>query len=982
MKYYHSSIKSRLILLTIVISLVVFGLVLYAQNLNSVTSKRNITRTYVIQSISHSLAKINSLLQILEKEFYEQLINVDEDRVESIEQTYELLFSEIKIMVNNPDLNKIIFSTNKDSNFKNVKDINLLIQIDVQALKLPIDDFNRTAVDINKRYPAMVIIESTLLPLNQKIKTALDLAIIDLRKNNRKSNNSTKIERLFQNARYSWLQQTQYVRLFISNRSGIFGDEKKSVQQNLNNREIYYSKVLSILKELKKYDKKNELGLIQSESINDLKIYIKKYNSEFNRARDIHLSEDWRIDVKLLEYNIQPALDLIWEKLVNLQIMLGAQSNESIIISQNTSDKISNMIWYSLILIILVMVVIYFAFEVSLRRPIVKVAKALDSEAKGEVVSSIGEYYGTEINELLDAFSNMREQVRTRQERLQSILDNALEGIIITNEEGIIESFNNAAEDLFKFSADEVIGQDISILIPWTHSEAHKDKIKQYLTTGVTNFIGKNREVEAVKKDSNVFPVSVKVNEMIIDGERYFTAVVEDISERKALIEDLEYQANHDSLTGLYNRNYFTNALEQTVNQHIRGDSNNNAIIYLDLDNFKYVNDTMGHLAGDQLIKEVSTLLQNRIRKTDILGRIGGDEFAILLYHEKNVHLEYVAECFRKILSSYIFKYEGNIVDITCSLGGAYIDKDIKTKEHLLARADFACHEAKRLGRNQVYIYSKEDDKHVSDMSRDIGWTRRIKEALVTNNFLLACQPIYNTRKNVVSYYEILIRMTDSDGKIIMPFGFISAAERFGLMLEIDAWVLRNSLKLISEQHKFNPELKLSINLSAHSIDNDTTYDLIKNEIESHNIDPKKLLFEVTETIAIANMNTANNLLKNIQTLGCKTALDDFGVGHSSFAYLVDLPVDIVKIDGFFVKDMTTKSLNKTMVRAINDIAHELGKTTVAEFVESEEIYQALKDIGVDYSQGYHLGKPEIIYDFTKNIEDLFNTPEDKINIK
>lgn len=964
-KFTQSSLKSRLMLLTVFISIVIIALASYAQNINSQSSKKNITKSQNILNLSQSLAKINIILQTLDKELYDQVINVDQDYVESIELTYVLLSNEATLMITNALFNK----SNPD-----IQNLNSQILTHTQNLKPLITVFNQTTININKRYPAMSIVTEYLRPLNRKIHSALSLAITDLTHNKKPSKTNNKIKDLFQEIQHTWSEQILSVRLFFSSRTGAYGDIKQTAKNSLIDRDIYLSKTYSLLIELKKISKQHNMGLIQSESVNSISSLIKKYDVQFNNAKIIHSSENWRKDVILLENKIQPELDLIWEEIVNIQIVLGKKSNEILSASQHTSDLISNLIWFTALLTLFVLAVIYFSFEISLRRPIVKVAGALNSEAKGEKVESIGNFYGSEINQLLTAFSNMREQVHTRQTRLQSILDNTLEGIVITNENGIIQSFNNAIQKLSGYTSEDVIEKNIALLLSWTQIENDSSKTTDLLQQdNIGDIIGKKIEMNIIKKDDSILPISLKVNEMFIKEKKYFTAVIEDISERISLIKNLQHQANHDSLTGLYNRHYFNLALEKMVNQHIRGDLNKNALIYLDLDNFKYVNDTMGHLAGDQLIKEVSLLLQDRIRKTDTLGRIGGDEFSILLYHESDVQLELVANSYCHVINSYVFKYEGHVVDITCSIGAAYLDKEIKTKEHLLARADFACHEAKKLGRNQVYIYSEKDDKFVSDMSKDIGWTRRIKEALKNDHFLLACQPIYNTEKNQASYYEILLRMTDEDGKIIMPFGFIPAAERFGLMLDIDTWVIKNSLKLISVQHKFNPDLKLSINLSAHSIDNNYTFNLIEKEIKKHNINPKKLLFEVTETIAIANMTTANELLKNIQSLGCKTALDDFGVGYSSFAYLADLPVDIVKIDGFFVKDMTTKSLNKTMVHAINDIAHELGKTTVAEFVENAEIYSELKKMGVDYSQGYHLGKPEIIYDFTHNISDLFS---------
>ncbi|MFV1982708.1 MAG: putative bifunctional diguanylate cyclase/phosphodiesterase [Thiohalomonadales bacterium] len=976
----QTSLKSRLIVLTLVILVIVITLVMYGQQLNKNTSSRNIDSSHVLQQVKVSLSKINSVLQVLEKELYEQIVSADEDRMESIFDSYSILLNEIKLLENNTILKSFIVKYNiiSGSKYYKIQKQTKHVLEDVLLLKTMLFEFNKVSLNSDKRYLAIGEFESVLLPINNKINLFLEQHIQN-QKILEDDFEAIKVYRTLRDIQYLWLLQIQSVRQFIASKSGLTGDREQSIKVSLGNRKKYLIQLGIKVKELKDVIKVNSKSSITGSNVNELNNLFSDFNINFERTKDTNLSESWRNDVSLLENNIQPQIDYMWENLLQLEIVISALTQESILLTQSTSDKISQIIWYSALIILVVMLVIYVTFEFSLRRPIVAVAKALDAEAKGESGPPITKSYSTEIVELLNAFSNMRMQVKVRQTRLQSILDNTLEGIVITNEQGIIESFNQAAEELFKFPANKIIGKDVSILIPWADPESHSDKIQHYLKTGVTTIVGKKREVEAIRQDGHVFPASIKVTEMVVEGKRYFTAVVEDISQQKALIDDLQFQANHDSLTNLYNRFYFITELDKIVNQHVRGDSNKYAVIYLDLDNFKYVNDTMGHMAGDQLIREVSSLLQNRTRKTDILARLGGDEFAILLFHEKNLKLEYVSDSFRKILSDFVFKYEGSIVDITCSIGAAHLNNDVKTKENLLARADFACHEAKRLGRNQAYVYSKSDDAQVSDMSREFGWTHRIRDALDNEKFILACQPIINTQDNTVSYYEVLLRMLDFDDKIILPFGFIPAAERFGLMLEIDAWVIKNSIQLLANQHKFNPELKLSINLSAHSLDNDSTFELIRNEIERNNVNPEKLLFEVTETVAIANIKTATIFLNNIRSLGCKTALDDFGVGYSSFAYLADLPIDVVKIDGFFVKEMATKSLNKTMVSAINDIAHELGKTTVAEFVEDQDIYNLLKEIGVDYSQGYHLGKPKIVYDSLKNIDDLFTEVIDKI---
>lgn len=947
----------------VVISILVVGLVIFAQNLNSEISEYQAETTKVYNETTQSLVKINLILNILEKEIYEQSINFDKDRIESVNHTYEILIGGITQLINSPARQRFIEHNKIGDNFNyiEIKRISMNMLTAARALNDYILEFNLVTKNYMLRYPAMSLFSKKVLPINQEIQLILYESLMSFDDDGIKLKDTTAIKELYYRARYIWSKQVSSVRLFILNRFGVFG---RSLNRNqyLQNRELYLAEFKSILKKLKAHQKNNELSVLQSESLEEILVLLQKYNDSFNQARDIHLSREWRQDLLLLENKVQPQLDLIWEQIVEMQNLVVILQNEGVTLSQSAAKTTSTIIWTAALIILLTLLVIYIVFEKGIREPIYVVAKALNDEAAGQSNVNITGHFSTEINYLLNAFSNMRKQVHMRQFRLQSILDNALEGIIITNEQGVIESFNNSAQSLFCYSEKDIVEENISSLLLLYTEPKRRSSINEY--------IGKKIDVIGVKKNGEQFHVSIKTNESKTDGERKLIITVEDVSERKELIDNLKFQASHDSLTGLFNRRYFTKELSNIFDKHIRGTQNQYAVLYIDLDNFKYVNDTLGHLAGDKLIIELSKLLLSRVRKTDVLARLGGDEFAILLFHNDNMNLDYIAESFRKLINDYIFKYEGSVIDVSASIGGALLNEGIDTKEKLLACADFACHESKRLGRNQYYIYTNKDDQQLSDMSRDIGWTQRIKDALKNDKFILACQPIFNTKKDSVSYYEILIRMVDVNNEIIMPFAFLTAAERFGLIVDVDAWVLRHSLKLLAKQQKlFNPELKFSINLSANSIDHIATYDLIKHEIEKNNINPKTILFEVTETTAIANLSVAKKLLSKIQALGCKTALDDFGVGYSSFSYLADLPVDIVKIDGSFVKDMEAKHLNKIMVQAINDISHELGKTTVAEFVENEAIYKMLKEMNVDYSQGYHLGNPLIVYDDSKSIE-------------
>lgn len=391
------------------------------------------------------------------------------------------------------------------------------------------------------------------------------------------------------------------------------------------------------------------------------------------------------------------------------------------------------------------------------------------------------------------------------------------------------------------------------------------------------------------------------------------------------------------------------------------------SLLYIDLDNFKYVNDTLGHAAGDRLIIEVAGILNKRARKSDLTARFGGDEFTVLLFDTTPMLSVQAAESFRARLADYVFKHSGDQVDIGCSIGIAGISPDTSSATHVLSQADLACHLAKRGGRNRVHLYNPDDAENVAAMSLDMGWSRRIKEAIENDRFVLACQPIINTATNEVDSYEVLIRMLDERNELIMPSGFLATADRFGLAVEIDKWVIRHAIESLARQRVNSPSLRYAINLSGRTLTTPGICELIEDEIRQNGIDPAALTFEVTETVAIADMAAAESFLARLQSMGCFTALDDFGSGMASFAYLKDLPVNSVKIDGRFVKNLAASSVDQAMVKAMNDIAHALGKQTTAEFVENEESFRLLVAYGVDFAQGYHLGRPDVTQPSTRH---------------
>ena len=460
-------------------------------------------------------------------------------------------------------------------------------------------------------------------------------------------------------------------------------------------------------------------------------------------------------------------------------------------------------------------------------------------------------------------------------------------------------------------------------------------------------------------KDGSVFPVALKISTITIEGRELYIALLADISERKAMMQRLKSMAERDGLTGLYNRSYFQGELERVVERVRRAGESNCALFYVDLDNFKFVNDTLGHAAGDQLLIQIAGILGKRARKSDLVARFGGDEFTVLVYETSPEKAALIADSFRQQISSLVFRYEGQHVDIGCSIGMAMLGAQTRDASEALSRADIACHLAKRGGRNRVHVFTEADAGNVETMSLDMGWSRRIKDAIEKGKFLLACQPIVHTASRKITSYEVLVRMRDDNDELIMPAGFLPSAERFGLSLDIDRWVIVNAMHILVQHRKTQPDICYSINLSPQAMSSPGIGDVIKEALDATQLDPAALVFEVTENAAISDMSAAVQLLTTLRSYGCRTALDDFGAGMSSFAYLKELPVDYVKIDGRFVKNLAANPVDQAMVRAMNDIAHALGKQTVAEFVENEASLKLLAEFGVDYAQGYHLGRPE-----------------------
>jgi diguanylate cyclase (GGDEF)-like protein/PAS domain S-box-containing protein len=467
------------------------------------------------------------------------------------------------------------------------------------------------------------------------------------------------------------------------------------------------------------------------------------------------------------------------------------------------------------------------------------------------------------------------------------------------------------------------------------------------------------QELRMIRQDGSDLWVRATAR-IVVDEQQQqnLLLVCEDITETRLLNQKIIYQARHDTLTGLANRNEFDEYLQKAVTTALTG-KQEHALCYLDLDQFKVVNDTSGHLAGDELLRQLSVLLKKHIRKGDLLARLGGDEFGILIHNCSSIEAYRACDHLKNIIRSFYFVWEDRRFSVGVSIGIVIIDKHTRNTIDALKAADSACYAAKELGRNRVHIFSP-DDKDLASRQGEMRWLEKIQYGVENNRFVLFGQPIVAlTEKNTGLHFEVLLRYQDDLGRFVPPGAFLPAAERYQKTPAIDKWVIRTLFKWLSNCPEFLNKLSLcSINLSGLSLSDETIQPFIIKQFNIWNIPAHKICFEITETAAISNLAYATKFIHFLQQQGCTFSLDDFGSGLSSFAYLKALPVDFLKIDGQFVKDILTDKVDLAMVKSINEVAHVMGKKTIAEFVENQAICQCLCEIGVDYAQGFGIAKP------------------------
>lgn len=420
--------------------------------------------------------------------------------------------------------------------------------------------------------------------------------------------------------------------------------------------------------------------------------------------------------------------------------------------------------------------------------------------------------------------------------------------------------------------------------------------------------------------------------------------------------ETLRRLADHDQLTGLLNRHRFAQLLDHEATK-IGWGGGSSALLFLDMDQFKLVNDSVGHAAGDRLLVQVASRLKASLRKGDTLCRFGGDEFAILARGVSREGVTPIAESLIRILKDMHFVEKGQMFNICCSIGVTIIDSDGFTPDELIAQADMACYEAKSRGRNCFSLFAG-DSGDTEQLMAYIGFSQRLKDAISNDNFLLNYQPIVNMENGQAELFEVLLRMWDDGDAIRLPSRFLPVAERFGLMLDIDRWVIRNATKALAKFREGGVDVKFCVNLSGHAFEDSQLVTYVADNLEANSLPADCLVFEITEQTAIRYLDDANERMHELIRMGCRFALDDFGAGFSSLAYMKRLPVDYIKIEGSFIVNLSKDPIDQAMVKSIIEIARTTGKRTIAEYVQDAKSLHMLRKFGVDYVQGFYVGKP------------------------
>jgi diguanylate cyclase (GGDEF)-like protein/PAS domain S-box-containing protein len=554
-------------------------------------------------------------------------------------------------------------------------------------------------------------------------------------------------------------------------------------------------------------------------------------------------------------------------------------------------------------------------------------------------------------------------ELQTERDFVKGLVNTAQLIIITVNDQFDITLFNHHGEKVTGLQAESLLLTSVARMFPagnWTETQS----LFKELLAGTMPIA--QQDAELIDHAGHIKHISWLHSPIAIDGEKMsILSVGMDMTEKKEADRRIVWLAEHDPLTDLYNRRRFTEEFEKSLRTAIRY-KHKNTLLFLDLDQFKDINDTSGHRAGDELLQLVATTLIRVTRFTDLVARLGGDEFAILMPESNAEGAEILAKKIIQELAKIQLQYGQAKHKVSTSIGIVHyplLDADI---HELMGFADLAMYKAKAGGRGRFHTFSTDDDTQNQLESR-VYWKQRIEQALEQDNFVLYFQPILDIQSASVKHYEVLIRMHDPEtGDISLPGKFIEVAEQIGLITRIDHYVIHRAINKLAELQKAGADVSFSINLSGTIADDPLLIPMLKRFIARSGVKPESLIFEITETAAVSNIQQAKEMMVAIKSLGCQFALDDFGVGFGSFNYMRELPVDIIKIDGIFIKDLDKNADDQLFVKALCDVAKGMGKKTTAEYVENAEILALLKEFGVDHAQGFYIGHPRDQTEYTQ----------------
>jgi len=718
----------------------------------------------------------------------------------------------------------------------------------------------------------------------------------------------------------------------------------------------------------------------------ELGIPLKIYSSN---GQPLHQSFNWPAKTDTQIYLVS---DYLLPDAQN-NVLLKISSASDITVFKNHLDNTR----YKIILgaTALTLVTLLFAFMILHRglSPLRKLRRAADSSAHGEFTSvSENGYY--EISAPIHAFNLMVSKIqslindlktevedhkKTEQKYKQAketaelqtqhaeqqnnflhmTLQSIVDGVITTTTDGYIKSINPMAEQLTGWSEAEAVGKPLIQVMLALKEDTHKRIYDPIENIEYKSVLDDPISAILIQHNSNIETPVEYVAAPMRDHEDNIAGIViiiHDESVQRSLNRQLTFQATHDALTGLINRYEFERRLKNIISTQTV-DAPINTLCYIDLDRFKLVNDSCGHTAGDELLKQITLLLQNTLDGSGTLARIGGDEFGLLLENTDISDAQDISARLLEVIQNFHFNWHDSTFTIGASIGITAIAQNTLSHEKILSNADSACYLAKESGRNRILVFTEEDDKLLTQQ-REMHWVSRINHALEEDRFQLYFQeimPLQGHEQTFILHGEILLRMIDKEGDIVSPNNFLPAAERYNMITLIDEWVVEKSIQWLSTRKE---KVLISVNLSGVSLSNHDFLNFVVTKIKQYKINPELLCFEVTETAAINHLSTAIHFMNVLKKLGCSFALDDFGSGLSSFSYLNSLPVDYLKIDGTFVMDIDKDPMHYAMVKSINEVGQVMGIKTIAEFAASESIINSLREVGVDNAQGYAIARP------------------------